>query len=319
MSPWKRRTCIALAVVSTLGIAACAWARRPPDPHTVARTLSHGGRERSYRLHVPPGIDRRAPVPLVLVLHGGGGNAIGTERMTGFSVISDREGFVAVYPEGVDRNWNDGRDASVSPAHRDGIDDLGFIAALIDAVGRELAINPDRIYATGISNGAIFSHYIAANLSPRIAAIAPVVGGIAEPFFADFHPERPVSVLVVQGTEDPLVPYGGGGILKGKRGRIVSTGAALHAWIERDGCRAEPKAETLPDRDPGDGCVVKRSTWSGGAEGTEVSLLRIEGGGHTWPSGPQYLPEAIIGRVCRDIDGSELIWEFFRTHARRGA
>ncbi len=315
MTQRRRLGLRAVLPLALLACASCAWARKASDPHTVVCTLELDGRERSYRLHVPPDLDPRKPAPLVLMFHGGGGEAKGTEAMCGFSPLSDREGFVVAYPDGIGRNWNDGREDPISEAHRKKIDDVAFVAAMIDAIDRAQRIDAARVYATGISNGAIFSHYLAIRMASRIAAIAPVVGGMAEAMRGKFRPARPVSVLVIQGTEDPLVPYDGGGIAGGKRGRIVSTGEALRLWSEHDGCRAEGATTELPDRDPKDGCRVVRTVWSGGAEGTEVALVRIEGGGHTWPNGTQYLPEAWIGVVCRDF-GCELIWEFFRAHAR---
>lgn len=188
------------------------------DRATQAHTIEVGGLTRTYLLHVPPTLPA-GPAPLVLVFHGGGGNGPGTERLTRFSELADRERLLVAYPEGVGRNWYDGREfASGSRAHRERIDDVGFVAAMLDAIARAHAVDPRRIYATGISNGAVFSHYLAAHLSPRIAAIAPVVGGIADPPDAWLRPERPVSVLILQGTTDPLVPYRGGAIAFGRAG-----------------------------------------------------------------------------------------------------
>lgn len=291
---------------------------RADDPHTVDGSIEVGGLTRTYRVHVPPALPQDKPAPIVIVFHGGGGAGQGMDALSGFNALSDREGFLVAYPDGLYRNWNDGRDASVSRAHREKVDDLAFVAAMIDAIGKDHPIDPRRIFATGISNGGIFSHYLAANLSTRIAAIAPVAGGIADPFHERFRPEQPVSVLILQGTEDPLVPYHGGDIAKG-RGKIVDTDEAVRKWVERDACAKEPATDEIPDKDPKDGCRAKRATWSKGRDGTEVTLVTIEGGGHTWPGGFQYLPERWIGRTCRDFDASEVIWEFFAKHPKPAA
>jgi poly(3-hydroxybutyrate) depolymerase len=194
---------------------------------------------------VPPAL-APAPVPLVLVFHGGGGNGPGTERLTRFTPLADREGFLVAFPEGLGKNWNDGREFTTSRAHRDHVDDVAFVAALIDAVGRLHAVDARRVYATGISNGGIFSHYLAAHLSARIAAIAPVVGGIADPPDAWLHPEQPVSVLMLQGTSDPLVPYHGGPVAFG-RGRIIDTEEAARRWAALNSGH-EPVQDALPPR-----------------------------------------------------------------------
>jgi polyhydroxybutyrate depolymerase len=288
-----------------------------PTSQSIERYIRVGDLQRTYRLHVPPGLPATEKRSLVIVLHGGGGNAVGTERLTRFSELADRAGFIVVYPEGIRKNWNDGRDTTVSKAHRDRIGDVGFIAAMIDAIASDYPIDLKRIYATGISNGAIFSHYLAANLSARIAAIAPVVGGLADPFYKNFKPEQPVSVLILQGTRDPLVPFDGGDVAWGNRGKIISTAETVQAWVKHDGCIAPARSSTLADKDATDSCTVRSSIWSDCRDGTGVTLYTLEGAGHTWPGGSQYLPERLVGKVCRDIDATEIIWDFFRTHPKR--
>ena len=301
--PWL----IAAAWIVASGLPAAA------DGATHAHTIEVGGLTRTYLMHVPPSRPAGG-APLVLVFHGGGGDGPGTERLTRFSELADREGLLVAYPEGIGRNWYDGREFTGSRAHRERIDDVGFVTAMLDAIGRAHAVDPRRIYATGFSNGAIFSHYLAAHLSPRIAAIAPVVGGIAEQPDAWLHPPQPVSVLILQGTTDPLVPYRGGAIAFG-RGRIIDTEDAARHWARLNGAAPEPRSSPLPA--PGkDHCGGLRLTYSGGRGGSEVMLVRLDGGGHTWPGGTQYLPERLIGRVCRDFDATALIWEFFRAHPK---
>ena len=194
---------------------------------------------------------------------------------------------------------------------------MGFVAALLGAIARVHPVDPRRVYATGISNGGIFSHYLAAHLSSRIAAIAPVVGGIADPPEPWFRPEHAVSVLILQGTTDPLVPYRGGAIAFG-RGKIIDTEEAARRWAVANGAAREPVSEALAGAGSRTNrCGGLRLVYPDGRDGTEVVLVRLEGGGHTWPGGAQYLPETLIGRVCHDFDATALIWEFFKTHPRR--
>jgi len=283
---------------------------------TVVRTLTVGGFERSYRLHVPPDLPRNGTLALILVFHGRGGDGAGMERLTGFSALADRAGFVVAYPDGVGRSWNDGRAMSGSEAQRRNVDDVAFVAAVIDSLSAELRLDPRRIFATGLSNGGTFAHYLAANLSRRIAAIASVAGGLAWPFAQHFAPAAPVSVLIMQGTADPLVPYRGGAVAGGRLGREAGAEATAELWEDADGMRAEPATGSLPDTDPNDHCRVSWQRWSGGRKRTEVWLYKLEGGGHTWPGGPQYLPRRLVGRVCRDFDATFAIWDFFLGHEK---
>jgi polyhydroxybutyrate depolymerase len=284
---------------------------------TERRSLVVDGRRRSYLVHAPP--RRGGDLPVVLVFHGGGSTALAMERESGFSALADREGFIAVYPEGVSRSWNDGRGEGSTPAVRAGVNDARFVARLLDALEAAYPVDRGRVYATGISNGAMLSHLLAVTLSDRIVAIAPVAGGLAEPLARGFRPGRPVSVLVLQGTDDPLVPFRGGvvGVGRARRGAIVGTDAAVGLWRRHNETQEIGQETLLPDRAPLDGCRVEVRRWNAGRDSAEVVLYRLEGAGHTWPGGTQYLPRRVIGGVCRDIDGAEVIWAFFRRHTRR--
>ncbi len=283
---------------------------------SVERTLTVGERVRTYHLHVPA--KHGTPAALVFVFHGGGGQGSGIERTSGFDAISDREGFVAAYPDGVDRGWNDGRtDAPRQGALRKQVDDLAFVRAMLTDIAAVVPVDTKRVFATGMSNGAIFSQYLAAKLSDKFAAIAPVAGGIADPFNKEFAPANPVSVLAINGTRDPLVPFAGGNVARVGRGKVISVDDAMHLWVVRDGTAPEPQVGILPDTDPTDGCRVTWKKWTGGKNGTEVWLYSEEGAGHTWPGKMQNLPRVIVGSVCKDFEGSEAIWSFFKGHPKQ--
>jgi polyhydroxybutyrate depolymerase len=203
-----------------------------------------------------------------------------------------------------------------SEAHRRKIDDVGFIAALLDSLTVSQSIDPRRVFSTGISNGGIFSNYLASRLSARIAAIAPVAGLMPDVLSTAFAPTDPVSVFELQGTKDPLVPFEGGGVARGNRGYVLGALESARKWAEHDGSSRAPTTGTLPDTDPRDGCRVSWQRWSGGRANSEVLLYTLEGGGHTWPGGRAVLPKAIIGNTCRDINATTAIWEFFAAHPK---
>jgi polyhydroxybutyrate depolymerase len=315
-----RRIVLAAGLVLAAVVLALAGARvllaTGAGLRSEKRTISAGGRRRTYRLYVPPALPRGSPTALVFVFHGGGGQAPSAERMTGFDDLADRESFVVAYPDGVGEHWNDGREVEAFDSQREKVDDVAFVAKLIDAISAEHRIDAGRVFATGISNGAIFSNFLAARLAERIAAIAPVAGGLAEPLRPGFRPSRPVSVLVINGTEDPLVPYSGGAVSR-VHGRVLGAEDTARLWAEADGCRHDAARE--PPTAVVEGCRTARARWTGGRDRTEVVLDTIEGGGHTWPGGPQYLPRLLIGRACPEPDATKEIWEIFRTHPRESS
>ena len=307
---------LAPRILCLWGLLACSHLLLPHAAFAADSTrILVDGASRSYRIHVPRDLGLE-PAPLVLAFHGGGSQGKGMERLTRFDDLADREGFIVAYPDGIDKHWSDGREVTPDTARERRGDDVAFVTALIDEIERDHAIDPRRVYATGISNGAIFANYLGSRLANRIAAIAPVAGGIAERFAPEFAPTRPVSVLVIQGTRDPLMPFEGGEVKPGNRGRIVPTRRALELWARANGLSGEPEHSVRPDTYVGDACTVSASRWSGGHEGSELLYLEIDGGGHTWPGGSQYLPKLLIGRTCRDFDATEEIWQFFKSHPR---
>ncbi len=284
-------------------------------------TLHHEGVKRTYHIHLPPGFGRKNPAPLVLVLHGGGGEGRRFDQSTTqgtLTAAADRHGVVLVFPEGIRKQWNDGRTEifKTRKAH----DDVGFISKVIDTMVKNYGIDPTRVYATGISNGGFMSVRLSMDLTEKIAAVAPVTAQMTKAL-KDKTPKLPISIMIVNGTKDPLVPFGGGHIrlfrFGRSRGEILSTAATIERFRRHNGCGKKPEKHMLPDRDPDDGTTVAIDRYAGGKDGTEVILVKVIGGGHTWPGGKQYLKPRLIGAVSRDIDAGEMILQFFLGHSRK--
>jgi polyhydroxybutyrate depolymerase len=304
--PASSRIHALLAVMVLLG---CAMARPKPGPGTVEMTIRSGGAERAFLVHVPGGSSRPAEgLPVVLVFHGRYGTAAGVENQTGFSVIADRERFIAVYPQGAGRRWADGR-------WGEDMKDVEFISAVLDTLESLYGIDRGRIFAAGMSNGAFFCNYLAENRSELIRAIAPVAGGLACPWPGQFDPPHPVSVLMINGTDDPLVPYVGGEVgyetSRRDQGGAYSAGQSLEMWATANECAGPLDSLEMPDVDPSDGCTCTRFSWQPGEGGARVELIRVEGGGHTWPGLDDTLGERLVGLTCWDFVSPEVIWDFF--------
>jgi len=277
------------------------------------RELSFGGDNRYYEIHVPASYKAGKKTPMVMVFHGGGGNPGAVRNTTGFDAISDREGFIVVYPGGTGKSddakrlsWN--ILISETPATQNKKDDLGFVRAVLKDVQGRFAIDESRIYATGISQGGMMCYRLACDpdLSGRIAAIAPVAGVMTVPA-ENCNPSRAVPIMHFHGKNDTVVPYDGS---KGGRMDPVtrpSVEKTIKFWIAKNKLAESP-------RDTGNrGKAAFEDFGKDGAPG-EVKLWSLEDGGHTWPGGDSGLPEFVIGKVNRDISATEIIWKFFQRH-----
>jgi polyhydroxybutyrate depolymerase len=301
----------AIGSLQTFSYAAVA---ADPDSRSSGQrqTLIYHGMERSYLIRVPGDLaNGHEPVPLVLVLHGGGGNAENAEMMTGFTDKARREGFIVVYPEGTGRRkdrlltWNAGHCCGHAMETR--VDDVGFIGALIDKLVASYPIDPKRIYATGMSNGGMMTHRLGIELSDKLAAIAPVVGTL---FGDERRPEHPVSAIMFNGMHDKSVPFQGG----------PPGGRFAGAW---DGTPAKPGLDQAAFWASADGCAGGPGKYSQAAftrwqyqcpAGRAVELYLVDDNGHAWPGGKK---GSFMGdEPSSSFDGTDVIWNFFKAHAR---
>jgi polyhydroxybutyrate depolymerase len=286
---------------------------------TATGSFDWDGIKRTYNIHVPPSDGKSAPMPLVIALHGGGGSGDRMESLTlhGFNTLADREGFVVVYPDGVEKHWNDGRENTNYRAHRGNIDDVGFLSALIDRLAKDGTIDKDRVFVTGMSNGAMMSNRLACDATRHIRAMAPVAGNMPYDLAPQCTPSRPIPVLMISGTDDPLMPWEGGDVRFRHRtfGKALSVSGTIAFWVKHNRCASTPVTTWEPDTDAKDATRVRKQVYAGCEGGVEVILYTVEGGGHAWPGGHGYLPERFIGKTNRDIDANALIWGFFKKHS----
>lgn len=285
-----------------------------------------GWPDRAADVHLPAGYDENQVWPVVVALHGGGGNRNAAARTAcpGGNVgdpgclhaLGDREGFLTVYPDGFPRRprgqlrtWNAGGSGDldcVSAAACEAMsDDVAYVTALLDLLAAHYSIEP-RVTVTGLSNGGAMSHRLGCELADRVRVVAAVGGANQQPGCA---PSMPVSVIQIHGTDDPCWPYAGGtlGTCGSRDVRVAGAEDTAEGWAVVLGCD-EPTETAMPNS-ASDGTEASRRDWRC-PEGVEVALVTIVGGGHTWPQGFQFAPSGLVGLIAQDFSANELIWEF---------
>ncbi len=300
--------------------------------YTYQDTISIDGMSRTFQCHLPVGYKSLKSMPIVLVFHGLQLNGSLMMFISNFNPVSDRNGFVVVYGDGVGKAWDDGRGGR-------GVDDVAYVCKVIDKVASTVSVDKRRVYACGISNGGYFSQLLACAIPDRLAAIGVVGSTLTQQAANHCHSNRSMPIMFFLGTNDPLIAWGssGAGTASGELNELVElVGASKYGgvesalaryggllpvpevidfWTAHNHCTSNnPHTTNEPDKDPKDGTRVRREAW--GSSGGEVVLYRIEGGGHTWPGGFPYASTGFAGKISQDINASELLWQFFRTHSR---
>ncbi len=310
------RSLAIITIALLISITACGQATSTPTPTTgptatslptatPAPTLQPGesqhnvvvnGLDRTYLVHIPPGLDIIHPVPVVLILHGYDNEVhfeiSDLEHMTGFNDISDKSGFVAVYPSGVSGVWNAGTCCGTAVENK--IDEASFFRQILADLGRIFTIDTNRIYASGFSQGGMMAFRLACEMPDTFAAIAPVAGALV---FSPCQPNQPVSIMQVHGKRDTSVPYTGGlgGFMTGEY-IFPAVELSLAAWAQLDGC----SSPAINDQQG----IALHTVFPGCKGGSSVELYTIDVLGANWPS--QYV-----------LPVSQMIWDFFKTHPKQ--
>ncbi len=257
-------------------------------------TLISAGRHRDYLLFVPKNYDSAKPTPLVISMHGAAMWGAAQKDTSQWNTVAEREGFMVVYPSGAKGN---------GPRHWEE-EDVTFISELIDTLEAAYNIDPTRIYANGLSNGGGMAFVLSCMLSDRIAAVGMVGSAQLLPWSWCTDP-RPVPMISFHGTADRFTPYHGGSSWVAPR-PFPSMVTWTANWARRNRCAPEPIDSPVA-------ADVTRRSYTNCADGADVVLYTIEGGGHTWPGGKP-LPEWFAGPTTRSIDASSQMWAFFREH-----
>lgn len=304
-------------------------------PGNYTFDLTHDGLSRKYIVHYPDKLDL-APLPLIIALHGGGGNAQSAVDFFGINNLSDRNGFAVAYPEGTgwtlnDRNWGSWNAGHCcAPATETQVDDVGFIAKMLDRIVKDFSIDAQRIYAAGHSDGALMAYRLACDLSERIAAIATAGGHDG---YAQCQAKRAIPVYHMHGTADQCMPFEGGqcggctaeflskiGLpLEQKTWDCSPVSDYIDGWRDFNGCASQSK------RTYHRGKVTCR-TFADCRDGAEVTLCTVKDMGHTWPGGNAGIEDcttfpnnsicqswrAVMGEVNTDLMANTAMLEFFQ-------
>ena len=314
--------------LATLGfgllvVAACgsggSGAREADDVVEVKGfVFKHEGIVRNVGLFDPRNDPAGKPRPMVVVLHGGLGNDDDTVTLSfgKLNALAAEDDFIVAYPQGIGGHWNDGRNVQKYVAQRERINDVGFLGKLVDEIVEKRRVDPRAIFVVGVSDGAMIAHRFACERSDTLRAFVAVIGSM--PYNVARRRSRcgtaPLSVLLINGTEDPIVPWEGGMVrYDGEElGRVLPGERTFAFWMRHDRC-SHAETSMIPDFDPSDATRIERRKANGCRNDTKVELFAVQGAGHTWPSGWQYLPSSMVGETSSDIDAAVAAWRFFQS------
>ncbi len=263
-------------------------------------SFTYEGLLRNYKVHLPPNYNSSITFSLVLNLHGYTSNATEQELYTNFNVIADTANVIVVYPDGINNAWNSGW----STPYHSGVNDVGFLSALIDTMLAKYSINPCKVYSIGMSNGGFMSHRLACELENKIAAIAGVTGMLADSVAFYCQSTRAIPIMQIQGNNDPIVNFNGSQYAYRSYNDMISW------WINHNGCINSPSSYNYPNSSLTDNSTAELSIYNNCNGNSKIYALKIINGGHTWPGSSVDIPT--YGNTNRDIHGSNEIWKFLR-------
>jgi polyhydroxybutyrate depolymerase len=273
-------------------------------------SIGTGDRDRHFTLVIPDGAQRGRPLPTVVALHGGLMNGKSMRRIFGMDDLGQQDRFAVVYPDAVGRRWNDGVSGS-----GDGADDVRFLRNLADHLVRQGVADPKRLYLIGMSNGGMMAYRVACQAPGIFAAYAAVIANMPKNVADGCRPGGGTPLIVINSTDDPVIPFEGGEVGRWARGEVLSTPETVEFWQRRNGCEGRSQEKPLPDKDNSDGSTVIARQFAECRSGAPVVLLTVQGGGHLPPGaqlGNRPLLRFMLGRANQDISAADISWKFFK-------
>lgn len=268
--------------------------------------LSDQGKTRTYYMYTPKSYNPDRPMPLVLVFHGDDGSGHSMADVTRFNTIAEQKGFIVVYPDGIDHRW------SLRGKSPTKVNDVSFVSALINHIEQTRNIDSKRIYAAGFSKGAILTQVLACELPDKIAAFASVAGALPVRYKSHCQPQAPVSMLMINGTNDQEVHYQGDDSTE--KGSLISIQDTVNFWRSHDQCQSPLQTQAVTEDDKSDRFKVKTARYNGCTDNSEILQLAVVDGGHFWPGGASQDPQVKQVNNQLGFSASETIWDFFQNH-----
>ena len=309
----KERVAVAYVIISICFVI--VYPLHCEEPHQanilIDESLKIGEMERTFSAYIPSG-ELSSP-ELIIALHGSMGTGKQMQEMSAyqFDRLADQKKCIVIYPDGYKKNWNDCRKVPKDDAHTKNIDDVRFIAKLIEMCCSKWHVNPKKVYAVGFSNGGHMCFRLAIEIPDKLTGIAVIGASMPAPEVSKCSPaHKNVAVMIVNGTADPINPFDGGMVrlfFVFSKGEVISSTESAKAWLKTEELGGQLISEQLEDRDPSDQTRIERLSWPS----SKVCLYIVHNGGHTIPGGKQYLPMFLVGRVSRDINMAEEAWRFF--------
>jgi polyhydroxybutyrate depolymerase len=298
----------------------------PPSAQDAQQEITVNDHTRTFLVHLPQGYDSHQTYPVVVLLHGRDQDAAEMARLTHFDEFADRDSIIAVYPNAPSGRWNIGvgegqnyrrgpyrRYPPPQPRSSDRREhhnpDIPFLSRMLDKLATRYSVDTRRIYAAGLGEGGFMALRLGCSMADRFAAVAAVAAAMPESLTC--VPSRPIPVLFMNGTDDPIVHYDGGRYKDGSM-HLLSAEDSLKEWSRLNRCSGKPAESKLPSLQKG-GKDTKVLIFDDCQERAQVALYSVKGGGHTWPGGEQYLPEKEVGKTSAALNANETIWSFLVT------
>ena len=283
----------------------------------IEENLQHDGLTRLYDVFLPSDYNANANFPVVIMLHGGGGDKDVIKGFTQLNPVANALGYIAVYPQGFEPlpiggfSWADGRGTAADNA---GIDDIGFISTLINQLISDYAIDDQRVYVAGFSNGGFMTQTLACEIPGELAAAAALGSSLGVSQSADCNTAEATPMMYVVGTADPEIPYNGGTMTNPNVEPIIGVEAAVQFWVNKNNCDPTPQTTNLPDTVTDDNSTVELLKYDNCDCSSDVYFYKVINGGHTWPGNEIPSIESQLGETNEDINAGFRMLNFFNDH-----